>query len=285
LKLIANTETRWSSVYRMLERIFRLKPLLILLAEDEEKIGSLMLKSQEFDAVDELVNLLEPFASVTTTLQGDHYPTMASAYLLLRLLLTTAKTPGKISCVNTVRNILAGALNDRWANEAHQFYMPLMLDPRTKDLACLQGPDQYKAWKMLEATVKELEDEERKNESSPKALRNEPDELLAEDGRSLVERAFAIVRTTTPHTEIDRYRREPLIDPTGDPLLFWRQNHLRFPHLAKLARRYLAIQPTSAAAERVFSTAGNIISKKRGSLAPETACALVFGYQNHVFLE
>jgi hypothetical protein len=42
-----------------------------------------------------------------------------------------------------------------------------------------------------------------------------------------------------------------------------------FPIITQIARDYLAIPATSAPSERVFSIAGNLISKKRTSIASE----------------
>jgi hypothetical protein len=62
-----------------------------------------------------------------------------------------------------------------------------------------------------------------------------------------------------------------------DPLAWWRENKARFPCLAHVARTLLAAQATSAASERVFSAAGNIASKLRNTLTPDSLelCVLV----------
>ena len=45
--------------------------------------------------------------------------------------------------------------------------------------------------------------------------------------------------------ELTLYLQEPLIDKEADPLNYWKLNKNRFPTLAKMARDYLALQPTS----------------------------------------
>ncbi len=78
--------------------------------------------------------------------------------------------------------------------------------------------------------------------------------------------------------EISRYVGE---SPTSDsPIEWWRNNQARYPLLSQLARRYLIIPATSVPCERVFSTAGYIVSEKRSCLLPENVNKLVFLAEN-----
>jgi hypothetical protein len=56
----------------------------------------------------------------------------------------------------------------------------------------------------------------------------------------------------------------------SDPLLWWKVRAVRFPLLAQLARRLLAIPASSAPSERLFSESGQLVSQKRASLHPDT---------------
>ena len=60
------------------------------------------------------------------------------------------------------------------------------------------------------------------------------------------------------------------------------QIYFRFPSLAALARSYLAIPATEVASERVFSTAGNTLTKLRNQLDPGTVDAIIFLHKNYV---
>lgn len=85
--------------------------------------------------------------------------------------------------------------------------------------------------------------------------------------------------------ELNSYREEPAIKLGEDPLLWWRKHRHQYPHVAILACRYLAIPATSAASERVFSSGGNIVTKKRSALALKNAAELIFAHQNKDYLE
>lgn len=66
--------------------------------------------------------------------------------------------------------------------------------------------------------------------------------------------------------ELRAYMKEPIVNMNVCPMTWWRNNQHKYRVLAKLARKYLAIQGTSVASERVFSLAGHIINTKRTSL-------------------
>jgi len=60
-------------------------------------------------------------------------------------------------------------------------------------------------------------------------------------------------------------------------LLWWKTNGARYPYLAYIAKKYLAIPATLIPAERAFSLAGHVVNQKRSALLPENVNKLVFG--------
>ena len=86
-------------------------------------------------------------------------------------------------------------------------------------------------------------------------------------------------------TELSSYLREPILPRDEDPSMWWNSHHRKYPTLARLAKKHLPIPSSSTPSERVFSTAGNIISAKRNCLSPENANILIFLYQNRDVLE
>ena len=77
--------------------------------------------------------------------------------------------------------------------------------------------------------------------------------------------------------ECDQYETEqPTSDSKADPLSFWAMKSAIYPRLSQLAKKILCIPSSSTPSERVFSTAGNVISKKRVSLTGEHVNMQIF---------
>ncbi|CAL9691797.1 unnamed protein product [Knipowitschia caucasica] len=80
--------------------------------------------------------------------------------------------------------------------------------------------------------------------------------------------------------EVASYMAASGITVDGDPLTWWKRNQSKYPHIAKLARYYLAVPGSSVPSERVFSTAGDIVTAKRSTLSPDNVDILVFLKKN-----
>lgn len=85
-----------------------------------------------------------------------------------------------------------------------------------------------------------------------------------------------------PEDDITTYiTKEPVLDLHGDPLLWWRERRAKYPILARMARRFLCMQATSVACERVWSTAGNVLTARRTGLSPKNLESLVLIHENY----
>lgn len=60
-----------------------------------------------------------------------------------------------------------------------------------------------------------------------------------------------------------------MIEPNSNLIQWWGSNGSQFPMLQRVARKYLTVNATSTPSERLFSYAGNIVSKKRNCLRPD----------------
>ena len=89
------------------------------------------------------------------------------------------------------------------------------------------------------------------------------------------------------NAELSIFRRENPLERTrengehNDPLMWWKDyGRLKYPNLALLALKYLCVQATSAASERLFSAAGLTIANDRASMLPDNASMLIFLHEN-----
>jgi hypothetical protein len=80
--------------------------------------------------------------------------------------------------------------------------------------------------------------------------------------------------------EVERYMSEPPLDKNSDPLEWWSAREAGYPLLCVLVRKYVCIPASSTPPERVFSTAGNIVSKKRSRLSADNVDMLIFLNKN-----
>ena len=54
-----------------------------------------------------------------------------------------------------------------------------------------------------------------------------------------------------------------MLDRNSNPLMWWKSNHHKYKYLTQLMFKYFSIPATSTEAERVFSSLGNLLTKKR----------------------
>ncbi|XP_067310888.1 E3 SUMO-protein ligase ZBED1-like [Pseudorasbora parva] len=94
----------------------------------------------------------------------------------------------------------------------------------------------------------------------------------------------SVVPSHAVEAELNNYLVSPTIDSEMDPLTWWRLHQVNFPHLSKLARKYLCIPATSSPSERLFSTAGNVVTCQHTCLKPTKVILQVFGSKLRAFL-
>ncbi|KAK0133978.1 Zinc finger BED domain-containing protein 1 [Merluccius polli] len=93
--------------------------------------------------------------------------------------------------------------------------------------------------------------------------------------------ARATVKTTRERAkeEILKYRERDSLCLGGDVLQWWKKQ-VDLPLLSALAKSYLSIPATSVPSERVFSTAGDIVTAQRSLLHPDHVDQLIFLKKN-----
>ena len=87
------------------------------------------------------------------------------------------------------------------------------------------------------------------------------------------------------HAQKSASEREDTSRGTGvsPSLRWWALHETTYPHVARLARKYLCVSATSVPSERVFSKAGDIVSNERARMSPSLVEALVIAKDNFEF--
>jgi len=91
-------------------------------------------------------------------------------------------------------------------------------------------------------------------------------------------------KIVTPETSYDAefasYLLEPIISRMDNPLLWWKIKKSKYPILAQIAKKMLAIQATSTPSERLWSKAGELCSAKRSRLGAKLLDKILFCNHN-----
>ena len=83
----------------------------------------------------------------------------------------------------------------------------------------------------------------------------------------------------TPNTQYIALAKD--IDPSYDPLLFWKTHETNLPNWSKAAKSVLLVQPSSAASERIFSLLRNSFGERQNSsLQDYIEASLMLQYNN-----
>ncbi|XP_029314120.1 zinc finger BED domain-containing protein 4-like [Cottoperca gobio] len=80
--------------------------------------------------------------------------------------------------------------------------------------------------------------------------------------------------------EVQRYLAESNLPRKQDPLQYWKSNERAYPHLHELALKCLCSPCSSVPCERVFSKAGELVSKRRNRLGAKTLQKLLLLNKN-----
>lgn len=295
--------TRWNSTFAMVDFMVTNRTAMGLTIPilNAQKIGSfrtsvLPFSEQEMKSLSQLVDVLKPVAEATAPLSGSQYVTISVGYPLVRGVLHETKSlEEKIPLDSPIKPFaqrLVQSIAARFSACSSTETIAFVLDPRFKKAAESDAIAESlgAAWELerqslnqaqaVENEVKEIKVVEAKAAAPPAAM-NHPLEKL----RSLF--GLGVPEPPKPREpELQRYiQRESALDVSGDPLKWWCERQADYPVLSRMARRYLCIQASSVACERVWSTAGNIITNKRNRLLANALEAIIIIHENYSRLQ
>ena len=230
--------------------------------------------------------ILKPFKVATEALSTDAYPTASAVLPIIHVLLAQLKrTPREEEppALLEMKAKIATDLKKRYGEERvarRLLNKASYLDPRFHQLRHLEE-DQKR-----QVHLAVLEEMKANVGGGRDEAPERPREQQTKSALTAMESLFGGVCDTRPNQEQDislllqkemsMYEQESPIPPQENPLRWWKTSGGRYPHIAQMAKKYLSMPGSSVRSERVFSSAGNIVNKKRSALAPSNVDYLVF---------
>ena len=268
--LILDIKTRWNSTFHMMERANELQPALESIIAIEKDLRIYALTEIEWENIQDLISLLKIFERATKMVSSSKYPNLSASIPIYDWLMDKLEDFQKDDrTTEELHNAIQEGLDKikyyyQRSDDCHMYPISTILDPRLK-LEYYREHNWDKRW--IEESVKVLTRIYEKDYSVLIADTSE-----SSDEEDLCHHLYKR-RRSVKETELDIYLNTPIVHHKTDVLQWWRLHEQDFPHLARMARDFLAIPATSIPVERVFSSGKDIVRAKRSSLAVETISA------------
>lgn len=316
-KLIIDVPTRWNSAYDMLERYLEMQVAVVASLMSNELTNKdkdlKFLQDDDITIATSVMSCLKPLKQATTMLCSENNPTVSIIMPLYSKLKSVYfdVQENDLPCVVSMKTAIAGDLNGRCSSSEKILLKATALDPRFKALPHLNDQERFAVYNDLTTdlatmsrppVVIKIEPGASGTEAvtpmpDPPALPTLPDvsevsapkkiklenqsvlsDLLGDVFVTKVEPAVSPMRLA--ELEVQKYKETPPVSLSCDPLQWWKENQNIFPFLSSLARKMLCIPSTSVPSERVFSTAGDIVSAQRANLKAKCVDQLIFLKKN-----
>ncbi|KAJ8349324.1 hypothetical protein SKAU_G00244540 [Synaphobranchus kaupii] len=275
------------------------------------------LTESDVTTAEEIVNALKPMKEATLAMSKAKTPTLSVvAPLQATLISQLQESPGGDSTITKeIKAAMVVDLQKRYLDLKETLYTCSALDPRFKSLPFLPEDDRQEIYDGLiteaasrskqplqsaagvqtgvsdddegMAIKEEVEDDgvmPVENESNQAVLSKRP--RVSCPLAALLGEMYGPARPKkkTPEDqakeEMTRYREADLLPVKEDPLVWWQEHQHEYPLMSNIAKRYLCINGTSVSSERVFSTAGDIITAQRSALLPQHVDQILFLNKN-----
>ena len=270
IKLKQECDTRWNSTLDMLESYINQHEEITAVLCTGGKANLCLITNDETDEVEEIKNIiktLKPMKEATTELAGEHFTTISKVIpMITALKRVCAKQTTPLAVT------LSAQLSFRFDSLVSADYLEIAaaLDPRFKNRSA-----EATAFKKIKTLLPALETETEAMIPTPET--NETSYWQEWDVDIDKEQSQV---SNPSELELQYYVKMPNLHRTSNPLMWWDAQSHALPEMSKLARQYLSIPATSVPSERIFSKAGEIISKRRSSLKPKHVDMLIFLNKN-----
>ena len=280
--MVQDFATRWNSTYFLIERLLEQRWQVTAVLSDPSVTKysdhSLDLTSEQWNLLAELKPVLHVLQVATTFLSAEYNVSISALQPIVHGLTRSMEvTQDDSPAIRQCKCTISKELRSRWSLNSIDPTSPgcmLRSDPRFKQAKFLESHQRLDLQMAItDLARREKADTEqqqqrdittkKESDSRPKAL----DLLLGSDSP-----ASSSDSSDPVQDKVENYFKQEQSPRHSSPLDWWKVNGNRFPLLAGLVRKYLAITATATPAERVFSVAGLIVSR----LSPEHVDMFVF---------
>ena len=271
-KLMQECETRWNSTFFMLERYLVLHTAVTTtLCLLNQNVMCIM--GEELGVISEMIDALKPYELATRELSSDKYTSVSKVIPLVHQLQSLCSTQVDN---NTLSRLLSIQLSRRFTGIENSYVLAVscFCDPRFKKLPFKDPKALEQAEKRLIAEMTSIHDNtsaDNTSSSSNTAEISSNPLWITHDNQvtqATTTSRQSVVSQMDCSLEVKMYCRELNLPRKDDPLLWWMTNQAKYPLVSKVAFKYLGIPATSVPSERLFSKAGELVSKRRNRLKP-----------------
>ncbi|KAM0878925.1 hypothetical protein ACQ4PT_034568 [Festuca glaucescens] len=284
--------TRWSSTYKMIATGLPYKEALKDYAVSDANY-KWEPTSEEWKLFELIKPMLFSLSQVTTAFSAQAYPTANIFYphiVSIKIALVKAMKH-KNATYKQMGEAMMDKFNKYWAETNNVMVLATILDPRYKllyvewgfnelydeDTATMETENvRIELFNLFEKFENEKKQSKKGTPSSSKSS-TPSNSMPASDVDFQSWRANTTTKSSK--SELRNYLEDPGEEnaPGFDLLDWWKVNSLRYPVLAKMARRFLTIPASSVSSESTFSTSGRVLDDYRSSLKPVIVESLVCG--------
>lgn len=293
---------------KMVSRILEQKEAIRLVLSADRSTSNIVPTWQDLDVLQAIDKAISPLSSLTDILSGEQYVTVSAVLPMLHILetdlLKVQETDTQLT--KDIKHRIVADIKLRYTESKLAENVILMLqvasfmDPRfkTKYMEHLGEVELISVKQKVLDECMSLSYEEATaatrsaSEPVPPAPKKrnlgtlfKDHETRIREEEQLTGESTQVVNTEEQQRqqatkEVDDYLSASRLDFEEDPLLWWKGQSLNYPILQKFAQKYLCVCATSSASERLFSTAGNVVSSFRSTLKPDKVDMLVFLSKN-----
>ncbi|KAI1278031.1 putative AC transposase [Halotydeus destructor] len=254
LKPLVDVETRWNSMYDMLQRSLKLKPCISHLLRHGKDFSEFSVSETAWRRVEDVTSFLKRFNEATVLLSGSKYPTLSLVVPVYEDLIRHCE-------VSLLETSLAGL-----AERAREGLLRYRVDLYTPDTLLASFIDPRFKCRKIGNMVEDVLELARLEYESRRPLDVQIEEPVED---SLLTAIFPSKKAKSS-SELDVFISLDVCDSSQCPIEWWVGHRAEFPVLPKLAFDVLTIPATSVPSEQCFSKAGDVVRKKLGRLQSST---------------